>query len=163
MTEQQKLAVVLLNDGYKVRDVSQQIKIPYVVLRKWLGEPWFTRERYIDMSMRFSESVPRAMAVLIEVMEDVENKGSERIKAATEILDRAGFIVQRDVKLSLGEQSADRGGVFKMSVDELKEQWEKVNDVLKMIDVTPDEQLEIASEIFTEDLSEECANEQQPD
>ena len=48
---------------------------------------------------KFATEVSRAFDVLSAVMNDPEAKDADRIKCATEILDRAGFVTENKVNL----------------------------------------------------------------
>lgn len=140
LTSNQIMAIRLLNDGIKIEKVASEISVPKYMVQRWTDDPLFNRERYNDIMMRFGEAVPRAMSVLVEILEGGEGiKANDRIKAAVEILDRAGLQVRRDVTVNV----TDNRKTLDMDKEELRRIMIELQEARKMVDVTPAEFKEI--------------------
>jgi hypothetical protein len=146
LTDNQKLAVQLLNDGRRVGEVANATGLSVAQIKRWGMDKAFMQERYADMTMRFGEASPRAMNVLIEIMEDKEARTADRIKASVEILDRSGFAVRKDVAVNI----TDNRTHLSMSEDEIRHAIELLERAEQAIDITPEECKEIESGIDNE-------------
>lgn len=147
MTDDHILAIKLMNDGYKDKQISEKLEIPMNLVRQWRRDPVFLRERYVDMCLRFGELSNDAVSTLKEVMNNKDARGADRIKAATEILDRAGFVVQKEVKVSLGDSRQANENIARLSSEEIKLMLAEVKEAKETLkigsakDVTPDEEV----------------------
>lgn len=148
----QKLAVVALNDGVRIADVAVVCKVSPAQIKRWCEDPQFKKERYMDMSERFGNFAGEALETLHEIMKDKDARGADRLKAATEILNRAGFVVQQQVNFTLSER--ERSGEFNYSPEELKKLQADLDTVLSMRDITPEEQLQITEDVERDMLVE---------
>lgn len=154
ITNNMKIAVIALNDGTRVADVATLCGTSTAQIKKWTELSEFKKERYLDMTERFGNLAGEALNTLREVMNNTDARGADRIKASTEILNRAGFIVQQSVNFTITD--TERSGEFKMSLEEIQSMRDEVKQLLTMRDVTPvEEMLQIEEDIEREELIEE--------
>jgi hypothetical protein len=144
LTSNQKMAIRLLNDGVKAEAVIRQLNIPRYALQKWTDDPLFNKERYNDIMMRFGYAVPKAMSTLMEILDGGEGiRAGDRIKAAVEILDRAGLQVRKDINVNV----TDNRKALDMDASELRAIMSELHEAKKMIDATPVECEDITNRI----------------
>lgn len=162
ITALMKQAVIALNEGKRVGDVAILCKTSTAQIKKWTEMPEFKKERYLDMTERFGSLAGEALETLRQVMNDKDARGADRIKASTEILNRAGFIVQQSVNFTITD--TERSGEFKIPVEELLAMREENKKVLEMYrnmhDVTPTEQFQIAEDFTRDELQGEVEGEE---
>ena len=152
MTDKHILAIKLMNDGYSDKQLVEALNLHINVVRQWRRDPSFLRERYVDMCLRFGELGKEAIDTLRDVMNNKDGRGADRIKAATEILDRAGFVIQREVKISVTDNSGNND-MSKLTPQEIRIMLSEVQETRRLMeieaakDVTPKDILQIDSSI----------------
>lgn len=134
--EKKAMVIKCLCEGMRLKDIIERTGVSGTQIREWNKDPVFLRERYVEMTLRMGEMAGEALGVLRDVMRDTEAKAGDRVKAATEVLDRSGFVVRRDLNLNMNN-SGERGMVGKLSDNELIELLEVVRKHESAIDVTP--------------------------
>jgi len=154
ITTLMKQAVIALNEGKRVGEVADICKTSTAQIKKWTEMPEFKKERYLDMTERFGSLAGEALETLRQVMNDKDARGADRIKASTEILNRAGFIVQQSVNFTITD--TERSGEFKMSLEEIQSMREDIKRLTESRDITPEEQFQIAEDFTREKLEEEA-------
>lgn len=138
LQEKRALAIKFLCDGYKVQDISKQIGISVAQLRQWNKEPAFLKDRYVEMQLRMGEMAQEALETLREVMNDKEARAGDRVKAAAEVLDRSGFVVNKQIDMSINTTEA--GNALKnMSDSDIMRLLSQLEKQGNAIDVTPEE------------------------
>lgn len=158
ITTLMKQAVIALNEGKRVADVAALCKTSTAQVKKWTEMPEFKKERYLDMTERFGSLAGEALETLRQVMNDKDARGADRIKASTEILNRAGFIVQQSVNFTITD--TERSGEFKMSLEEIQSMREDIKRLTESRDITPEEQFQIAEDFTREKLEDEVEGEE---
>lgn len=79
-----------------------------------------------EVRRKLTIGAPVALSTLIEVVSDKSVSPGTRVKAATAILDRAGFVAPRAAPLGSGVEKT----LNEMSIDELKDLAAKLEDEL---------------------------------
>lgn len=154
ITTLMKQAVIALNEGKRVGEVADICKTSTAQIKKWTEMPEFKKERYLDMTERFGSLAGEALETLRQVMNDKDARGADRIKASTEILNRAGFIVQQSVNFTITD--TERSGEYRMSLEEIRAMQEDIRKLTDSIDITPEQQFQIAEDFTREKLEEEA-------
>ena len=154
ITTLMKQAVIALNEGKRVADVAALCKTSTAQVKKWTEMPEFKKERYLDMTERFGSLAGEALETLRQVMNDKDARGADRIKASTEILNRAGFIVQQSVNFTITD--TERSGEYRMSLEEIRAMQEDIRKLTDSIDITPEQQFQISEDFTREKLEEEA-------
>jgi len=139
--EKKAMVIKCLCEGMRLKDIVEKTGVSGVQIREWNKDPVFLRERYVEMTLRMGEMAGEALGVLRDVMRDTDAKAGDRVKAATEVLDRSGFVVRRDLNLNMNN-GGERGMVGKLSDNELIELLEVVRKHESAIDITPQESSE---------------------
>lgn len=143
MNEGQKVAIRMLNEGHKITEVAEVLGITKYQVEKWLEDPWFRREQYLDMRSIMQESVPMAVRTLLAISkgEVEECRAADRLKASLEILDRAGYSVRKELEVTVTDTR--KLPLSDMDEKQLVEYMELLKQQAAAIDVTPDPPKEI--------------------
>jgi transposase len=143
MQEKRALAIKFLCDGYSIRTTSEQTGVSINQLKEWNKDPVFLRDRYVEMQMRMGEMAQEALETLKEVMSDKTAKAGDRVKAAVEVLDRSGFVVNKEVTMNINSNKGGTGSQLgAMSDDELLRVLGMLEKQANAIDVTPADESE---------------------
>ena len=127
--------------GFKPADIARMTDFTPLMIRNILGSEVVKRQIAVMQGARDAETLdikaeidalaPTAIRVLRDIMESEDESGRNKLAAATDILDRAGYAAP---KVIVGDIKHRHGLISQEDLDELKR---RAREAKMTIDVTP--------------------------